>query len=148
MTLSWGTKSPFFFFFVTGYPYVHVGVNILDGGLDFFYGNISNRGLAFPLATYLVVLCCDYHFEAWAKERGESIKNQEKDVVDLGMIDVVIIEDLENYIYGYGSWVFNILCGISFGCCCEVFVASYTSYMLCGVLPFDNIYVYLSKKRR
>ena len=63
------------------------------------------------------------------------------------MIDVVIIEDLENYIYGYGSWVFNILCGISFGCCCEVFVASYTSCMLCGVLPFDNIYVYLSKKK-
>ena len=36
---------------------------------------------------------------------------------------------------------------VSFGCCCEVFVASYTSCMLCGVLPFANICVNLSKKK-
>ena len=36
---------------------------------------------------------------------------------------------------------------VSFDCCCEVFVALYTSYMLCGVLPFANICVYLSKKK-
>ena len=38
---------------------------------------------------------------------------------------------------------------VSFGLfCCEVFVALYTPCMLCGALPFANICVYLSKKKK